>query len=155
VTSQPRPPASASPPANPQRVAWSIPVVGKQERLQLLERVVTKLLSSGVKATDIYVMEDNESRNGLLGTTTASTRLAQFTQKYGIHVLQSNIMRDNKRKKKEMNLVCFWPVIIILCWTRCFTTVFRIQLDILEVKRTKSGVGAMEQTQPWPTTLQY
>jgi hypothetical protein len=108
VTSQPNPvflpnnPTSST--ANPPRVAWSIPVGGKQERLQLLERVVTKLLSSGVKAMDIYVMEDNESRKGLLGTTAASTRLAQFTQKYGVHVLQSNIVRDRQEKGNEFGL---------------------------------------------------
>ena len=86
------------------RIAWSIPVGGKTERLALLERVVTKLLSSGVAATDIFVMEDNESRKGLLGTTSASARLAQFTQKYGVHVLQSGIVRNRREKNNEFGL---------------------------------------------------
>ena len=88
----------------PPRIAWSIPVGGKTERLALLERVLTKLLSSGVAPDDIYVMEDNESRKGLLGTTSASRRLSDFSAKYGVHVLQSGVVRDRREKANEFGL---------------------------------------------------
>ena len=86
------------------RIAWSIPVGGSTERLALLERVLTKLLSSGVDASDIFVMEDNESRKGLLGISSASARLAQFTAKYGVNVLQSGVVRNRREKGNEFGL---------------------------------------------------
>jgi hypothetical protein len=106
ITSKPLPVHNLKKPISTQspRIAWSIPVGGKTERLALLERVVTKLLSSGVAATDIFVMEDNESRKSFLGSTSASTRLAQFTQKYGVHVLQSNVVRDRRENSNEFGL---------------------------------------------------
>ena len=87
------------------RIAWSIPVGGKTERLALLERVLTKLLASGVLSSDIYVMEDNESRKGLLGSTAASSRLSEMaTIKYNVNVLQSGVVRNRKEKGNEFGL---------------------------------------------------
>ena len=88
---------------NQPRIAWAIPVGGKYERLQLLERLLKQLISSSVQPQDIYVFEDNESRKSLLSGG-ASLRLKQTAAKYGVNIIQSGVVRSRKERRNEFGL---------------------------------------------------
>ena len=67
--------------------AAAIPVGGRTQRLPRLHRLLSDLIAEGAGRSNIYVFEDDGSRDG------PSPALAAIARQWGVHLLQSHVQR--------------------------------------------------------------
>jgi hypothetical protein len=70
-------------------VAWVIPMGGATVRLESVRAILVQLSLGSVRADDVYVFEDDESRAG----GQPSSEVRRFCEEQGVHLIYSHIAR--------------------------------------------------------------